>query len=90
MITAAIIGASICGGFTLAMCAIDRQPFWWGTAITAGIALLGAGLIAGIVAFNTAATGKECPANTVMAAETNKLYTGCVPTSVAKRQVENQ
>lgn len=90
MITGAIIGASIFGGFTLAMCAMDRLPFWWGTAITAGIALLGAGLMAGIAAFVTTATGKECPPNTVMAAETNNLYTGCVPVDVAKRQVENQ
>lgn len=89
MITAAIIGASIFGGFTLSMCAMDRQPFWWGTAITAGISLLGAGLVAGIAA---AASGpeKECPPHTVMAAETNKFYTGCVPVDVAKRQVENQ
>ena len=90
MITGALIGASIFGGFSLAMCAMDRQPFWWGTAITAGISLLGAGLVAGIVAFATTATGKECPPNTVMAAETNPLYTGCVPADVAKRQVENK
>lgn len=90
MITGALIGASICGGFTLAMCALDRQPFWWGTAITVGISLLGAGLVAGIAAFATTAAGKECPPNNVMAAETNPLYTGCVPADVAKRQVENQ
>lgn len=90
MITAAIIGASIFGGFTLAMCAMDRQPFWWATAITAGISLLGAGLIAGMAAAVTSAPEKECPPNTVMAAETNPLYTGCVPADVAKRQVENQ
>ena len=90
MITGAIIGASIFGGFTLAMCALDRQPSWLGTAITDGISLLGAGLIGGIVTFVTTATGKECPPNTVMAAETNNLYTGCVPADVAKRQVENQ
>lgn len=90
MITGALIGASIFGGFTLAMCALDRQPFWWGTAITAGISLLGAGLIAGMAAAVTSDPEKECPPHTVMAAETNPLYTGCVPADVAKRQVENQ
>ena len=90
MITAAIIGASIFGGFALAMCALCREPFWWGTAITVGISLLGAGLIAGIATFVATATKKECPPHTVMAAETNPLYTGCAPADVAKRQVENQ
>lgn len=89
MITGALIWASIFGGFTLAMCAMDRQPFWWGTAITAGISLLGAGLVAGIAAAGSGPE-RECPPRTVMAAETNKLYTGCVPADVAKRQVENQ
>lgn len=90
MITAAIIGASLFGGPVLTMCALDRQPFWKGTAITAGVALFGAALIAGMVASVTSNPHKECPPNTVMAAETNKLYTGCVPTDIAKRQVENQ
>lgn len=86
MITAAIIGAIVCCGATIAITASEPEPFWRAAAIVAGATLAGAGL-GGFVGA-AADSGDDCPPGTVEAAESNNLYTGCVPVELAKKQVE--
>lgn len=88
MITGAIIGALIFGGVAFAATILARESFWRVVAITAGIAIAGAGAIAGIVAA-TPDSKRECPPGTVQADANNKLYSGCIPVDLAKKQVEN-
>ena len=89
MITGAIIGALIFGGVTFAITVSLHESFWRVIAITAGIAIAGAATIAGII---TAIpnTKQECPSGTVQADANNKLYSGCIPVDLAKKQVEHQ
>lgn len=88
MITGAIIGALIFGGITFAATMLARESFWRVVAITAGIAIAGAGTIAGMVAA-IPDSKRECPLGTAQASANNKLYSGCVPVDLAKKQVEH-
>lgn len=89
MIIGAITGALIFGGITFAVTVSLRNSFWRVIAITAGIAIAGAATVAGIVAV-TSDSKHECPPGTVQADANNKLYSGCIPVDLAKKQVENQ
>ena len=89
MITGAIIGALIFGGITFAITVSVHDSFWRVIAITAGIAIAGAAMVAGIIAV-TADSKHKCPPETVKADANNKLYSGCIPVDLAKKQVENQ
>lgn len=86
MITGAIIGALIFGGVAFAATMLAREPFWRAVAITAGIAIAGAGTIAGAVA-SIPSSRRECPPGTVQADANNRLYSGCIPVDLAQEVI---
>ena len=89
MITGALVGALVLGGPALVIAVTSDETFWRVVTITAGVAMAGAGIVGGMTAAVTSGAN-DCPDGTVKAGSGNKLYTGCIPVELAKKQVENQ
>lgn len=87
----ALIGALMFGGLALLFCSLNKYTAPKRiVSITLGATLAGSAIARGIsVAVGMSPVLKECPEGTVQAGANNKLYSGCVPVELAKKQVEN-